>query len=111
VTKNAPYQACRWCKKKKIGCLFVTRPVRNVRKNAATSGSKHPGGSVRLELAKDNVVLPAGCRTRINDLRVDVSALTGWIWELETSEELARELLILTSRALLANDPNLGAAQ
>ncbi|KAJ7822511.1 hypothetical protein B0H14DRAFT_2598542 [Mycena olivaceomarginata] len=114
VAKNAPYQACRGCKKKKIGCPFVTRAVRNVRKNAAASRSKRPGragGSVRLDLAEDDVVLPAGCRTRLDDLRVDVSALTGRIWELEASEELARELLILTSRALLANDPNLGAAQ
>ncbi|KAJ7694679.1 hypothetical protein B0H14DRAFT_2650933 [Mycena olivaceomarginata] len=94
----------RGCKKKKIGCPFVTRPVWNVRKNTAASGSKRPGragGSVRLDWAEDDVVLPAGPRTRLDDLRADVSALTGWIQELEASEELTRELLILTSRALL----------
>jgi hypothetical protein len=48
---------------------------------------------------------------RLDDVCADVSALTGRIRELEASEELARELLILTSRALLANDLNLGTAQ
>ncbi|KAJ7308594.1 hypothetical protein DFH08DRAFT_975190 [Mycena albidolilacea] len=114
VAKNAPYQACFGCKKKKIGCPFVTRAVQNVRKNAAASGSKRlgrAGGSARLEWAEDDVVLPAGRRTRLDDVCADVSALTGRIRELEAFEELARELLILTSRALLANDPSLSAAQ
>jgi hypothetical protein len=61
--------------------------------------------------AEDEVVLPPSRCTRINDLRADVSALTGRVRELETSEELAHELLSLMSQALLMTDPNLTVAQ
>ncbi|KAJ7353491.1 hypothetical protein DFH08DRAFT_805037 [Mycena albidolilacea] len=90
VAKNVPHQACRQCKEKKIGCPFMTRAVWNIHKNTAMSSLKHPGcpgGSGRLISTEDKVVLPAGRRTRIDDLCADVATLTGRVRELEVSEE------------------------